>query len=62
VVNGSHRPALAEDPEATLRAMESDREGLYAEVADLAVDTARRFDTILAEILAVIADRETVAP
>jgi shikimate kinase len=62
VVNGSHRPALAEDPEATLRAMESDREALYAEVADLAVDTARRFDTILAEILAVIADRETVAP
>ena len=62
VANGSHRPALADDPEGSLRAMESDREALYAEVADLTVDTDRRFDAIHDEILAAIADRETVTP
>lgn len=62
VANGTHRPALADDPEGTLRTMESDREALYEEVADLTVDTARRFDVIQAEILAAIADRETVGP
>jgi shikimate kinase len=60
VVNGSHRPALAEDAEGTLRSMERDREPLYAEVADVTVDTAQRFDDALAEILAVVADREAV--
>jgi shikimate kinase len=62
VANGSHRPALAEDAEGTLRSMQRDREALYAEVADIAVDTAQRFDDALAEILAAVAQREAVAP
>ncbi len=61
VATGTHRPALAEDPEGTLRAMERDREPLYAEVADLTVDTTGRFDAALAEILALVADREAVS-
>jgi len=60
VVNGTHRPALADDPEGTLRTMATDREPLYAEVADLTVDTVGRFDTILAEILDAVAEREKV--
>jgi shikimate kinase len=62
VANGTHRPALAEDPEGTLRSMERDRETLYAEVADVTVDTVQRFDDALAEILSVVAEREAVAP
>lgn len=61
VARGTHRPALAEDPEGTLRAMESDRDVLYAEVADVTIDTDRRFDTILTEILDAVAERGTVA-
>ncbi|NCY15435.1 MAG: shikimate kinase [Actinobacteria bacterium] len=62
VTGGTHRPALAADPEGTLRSMERDRDALYAEVADVTVDTAQRFDDALAEILAVVAEREAVAP
>jgi shikimate kinase len=40
--------------------MATDREPLYAEVADLTVDTVGRFDTILAEILDAVAEREKV--
>jgi shikimate kinase len=60
VVTGTHRPALVDDPEGTLRTMARDREPLYAEVADLTIDTVGRFDTILAEILDAVAERESV--
>lgn len=60
VVNGTHRPALADDPEGTLRNMENVREPLYAEVADLTISTSQRFDAALAEILAAVAARESV--
>lgn len=60
VSRGTHRPALATDPEGTLREMEQTRESLYAEVADLSFDTSRPFDAALAEILAAVADRESV--
>lgn len=62
VAGGSHRPALADDPEGTLRQMEHDREPLYAEVADLVVDTDRRFDAALADILDAVARREALIP
>ncbi len=35
---GTHRPALANNPRATLTQMETDREALYGEVADITVD------------------------
>jgi len=42
VRNGSHRPLLDQDPEATLRKMYTDREPLYREVADAIVHVDRR--------------------
>jgi shikimate kinase len=60
VTRGTHRPALADDPEGTLRQMEQIREPLYEEVADLTIDTSRPFDAALAEILAAVTQRESV--
>lgn len=42
VSRGGHRPLLDEDPEGTLRRLSAERSPLYAEVADLAVDTSGR--------------------
>ena len=42
VRNGAHRPALDGDPEAVLRPMVVEREGLYQEVADAIVSVDRR--------------------
>ncbi len=39
VTGGDHRPLLDADPAGTLRQMESDRETLYREVADVSIDT-----------------------
>jgi len=60
VANGTHRPALAEDAEGTLREMERSREALYAEVADLSISTSQRFDSVVEEILAAVSERESV--
>ena len=60
VANGTHRPALTEDAEGTLREMERSREALYAEVADLSISTSQRFDAVLEEILAAVSERESV--
>ena len=58
---GTHRPALADDPEGVLSQMETDRDALYAEVADLSVDTSTRFDEVLEAIVAAVAEREALA-
>lgn len=42
VKNGAHRPLLDDDPEATLRQMFADREGLYQEVSDAIVSVDHR--------------------
>ncbi|MGB0114392.1 MAG: shikimate kinase [Ilumatobacteraceae bacterium] len=42
VRNGMHRPALDDDPEATLRKMFAEREALYQDVADAIVSVDRR--------------------
>lgn len=39
VGQAEHRPLLDDDPAATLRRMQHEREALYREVADVAVDT-----------------------
>jgi len=59
---GDHRPLLRGDPAGTLRRLARDREGLYAEVADRALDvtTASVEDVVtavLAEVAAVAAER-----
>ena len=48
---GTHRPALATDPRATLLQMETDREALYRELADFTVDCAAPIDTVVASII-----------
>jgi len=61
VVAGDHRPLLAADPEGTLHRMEEHREALYAEVADVVVDSTRPPDDVVAEVLAVVREREVAA-
>lgn len=46
-----HRPLLADDPEGTLRRLTTEREALYAEVADTTVEvTSRSVDEVLLSI------------
>lgn len=51
---GTHRPALANDPRATLTQMETDREALYSEVADAVVDCTAPIAAVVASIVAVV--------
>lgn len=53
VFNQGHRPLLDQDPAGTLAAMQSQREPLYREVADLVVDVAGRTPT---EVAATVLD------
>ncbi|MEJ6512533.1 MAG: shikimate kinase [Actinomycetota bacterium] len=48
---GTHRPALANDPRATLTQMESDRASLYSEVADLTVDCTAPISDVVSSIV-----------
>ncbi len=58
VAAGVHRPAVETDPEGTLSTMERDREELYAEVADVTLDSARPVDEVVALALAAVTERE----
>ena len=56
VRNGTHRPLLAEDPEATLHRLATERSELYNEVADHIVDTSGRApEDIIDELCALVA-------
>ena len=48
---GTHRPALANDPRATLTQMETDREALYSEVADITVDCTAPIAAVVGTIV-----------
>jgi len=48
---GTHRPALADDPRTTLTQMETDRESLYGEVADLTVDSTAPIASVVSVII-----------
>jgi shikimate kinase len=48
---GDHRPLLDGDPEATLRAMATDREELYREVATTTIDVAHRSPAEVADAI-----------
>jgi shikimate kinase len=61
VASGVHRPAVEVDPEGTLMKMEDLRTGLYAEVADVVVDSTQPPDEVVASVLAVVAEREAAA-
>lgn len=62
VATGTHRPAVDADPQGTLARMETDREALYAEVADVAVDSTRPVDELVEEILAAVRELEGSTP
>lgn len=51
---GTHRPALASDPRATLMQMEQDREPLYREVADLVVDADAPLASVVSQVVASV--------
>jgi len=53
---GTHRPALANDPRATLTQMETDRESLYSEVADITVDCTAPIATVVSAIVRSVAE------
>ena len=42
VKSGTHRPLLDDDPDAMMRAMHRDRDGLYRDVADAIVSVDNR--------------------
>jgi shikimate kinase len=55
VRNGTHRPALADDPRGTLMQMETTRQDLYAEVADVVVDSSLPIAEVVSSILEAVA-------
>lgn len=59
VVDGSHRPLLADDPDEVLRNLEAQRRDLYAAVADHVVDTSGRApDEIVDELVSFVSRLE----
>lgn len=48
---GTHRPSLANDPKGTLHKMEHDRSALYAEIADVVVDSSQTKEAVVAAIV-----------
>jgi shikimate kinase len=66
VVPGDHRPLLRDDPLGTLTRLSAERQSLYEEVADMAIDVGTAtvdevVATALAEVAAVAAERRTAA-
>jgi shikimate kinase len=61
VAAGEHRPAVEADPEGTLSRMEQARSELYAEVADVVVDSSRPVTDVVAQVLAAVEQREAAA-
>ncbi len=57
VAGSTHRPAVAEDPAATLTRLAEGRDDLYAEVADLTVDATRPVDSVVDEIVVLVGRR-----
>lgn len=61
VISGAHRPAVEADPAGTLSLMEETRADLYAEVADVMVDSSLPVGDVVARVLAAIEQREAAA-
>jgi shikimate kinase len=58
VRRSDHRPAIQADPRGTLQTMEDTRTDLYGEVADATVDSSQPVDRVVAEIVALVRERE----
>ena len=56
---GMHRPALANDPVGTLTKMESDRQSIYAGVADAVVDCTQPISGVIDSILTAVEEVRT---
>ena len=56
---GTHRPALADDPVGTLTKMESDRQSVYSEVADVVVDCSQPIGVVVDSVLAAVEEVRT---
>ena len=54
VVSGTHRPLLADDPQANLERLAVLREPLYAEVADLRVESNAAPDALVDQLVAAV--------
>lgn len=61
VASGAHRPAVEADPAGTLQQMEDTRTSLYAEVADVVVDSSLPVAEVVSEVLSVVEQREAAA-
>ncbi|MGZ4730387.1 MAG: shikimate kinase [Acidimicrobiales bacterium] len=55
VVSGTHRPLLADDPRADLERLAAQREPLYAEVADLRLESDDTPDALVARLVDAVA-------
>ena len=56
---GTHRPALADDPVGTLTKMESDRQSVYREIADVVVDCNQPIGVVVDLVLAAVEEVRT---
>ena len=61
VVSGTHRPLLEEDPAGTLERLSLVREPLYAEVADLRLESDDPVDELVARLVAEVTGRPIAA-
>jgi shikimate kinase len=61
VSGGQHRPAVEADPEGTLSLLEEARSELYAEVADVVVDSSAPLTDVVGQVLSVVQQREAAA-
>lgn len=51
---GTHRPALANDPQSVLTQMEKDRSALYGEVADIRIDASAPVEAVVNAIMEAV--------
>ena len=51
---GTHRPALADDPQSVLAQMEKDRSALYAEVAQYEIDASAPIEAVVDAIMEAV--------
>ena len=51
---GTHRPALANDPQSVLAQMEKDRSALYAEVARYEIDASTSIEAVVDAIMEAV--------
>jgi len=61
VVTGTHRPLLADDPQANLERLAAVREPLYAEVADLRIESDEAPDALVVRLVDAVGGSSVAA-